>query len=152
MKTVLAPIDFSRVSRRVIHAAVDLARLLQARVVLLHAVTAPTAIKPVAPADAPAQFAKALERGARMHLTRWQRELAQSRIAVAARCTPGDPVPAILRAAGELRANYIVLGSHGRSAPGPRILGTTSSGVIAGAPCPVVVIPATRRRAPRRRA
>jgi nucleotide-binding universal stress UspA family protein/CHAD domain-containing protein len=152
VKTVLAPIDFSRVSRRVIHAAIELARLLQARVVLLHAVPPSAGTKPVPPEDDPVRLARALERVARQHLTRWQRELARGRIAVAARCSPGEPVPAILRAAGELRANYIVLGSHGRQPPGPRILGGTSSGVIAGASCPVVVIPIARRRSPRRRA
>lgn len=145
MKTVLAPIDFSKVSRRVVNTAVDLARLLQARVVLLHAVSAPAADL-AALASRSGRLPKTPDRAARKHLARWQRELAEHRIAVATRCATGVPAVAILRAAGEVRANFIVLGPHGHRVSEPRTLGTTAGGVLAGASCPVVVIPAPRPR------
>jgi hypothetical protein len=50
MKTVIASVDFSTVTPRVIDASIKLARLVKGRLILLHVVPAPSAIRNVLPA------------------------------------------------------------------------------------------------------
>jgi nucleotide-binding universal stress UspA family protein len=53
----------------------------------------------------------------------------------------GNPVDEIVTAAGELTADVIVIGSHGRSAVGSALTGSVSAGVIHKGVTPVLVIP-----------
>ena len=149
VKTILAPIDFSPASHRVIASAVELARRLRGRVVLLHAVE-----RPVIRAGLRlihlrvSAFTQALEAGARQHLLRVQRDLVKRRTSVETRCVTGAVVPAILAAAQQLGANYLILGSHGHNAGSQRVVGGTAAGVVHSAICPVVIVPAALRRRP----
>jgi len=149
VKTILAPIDFSPVSQRVIASAVELARRLRARVVLLHAVERPVFQAGVIPVRARiSEFTVALEAGARLHLLRVQRDLVKRRTSVETRCVTGAVVPSILAAAQQLRANYLILGSHGHNAGSQRVVGGTAAGVVHRAACPVVIVPVAPRRRP----
>lgn len=160
MKIILAPLDFSRVSRDVIHEAMALARIGKGSVVLLHAVQPPAIVTDLAPMVGEAlQFTAEVERKAQQHLHRLQKRLAEPRVIVATRCLQGSPVPLILAQAKELGADYIVLGSHGRTALYDLVVGSTTSGVLKRATCPVVVVSAqpktkvrrSRRASPKRR-
>lgn len=105
------------------------------------------------------QFTAEVERRARQHLHRLQKRLAEPRVTVETRCQQGSPVPLILAHAKELGADYIVLGSHGHTALYDLVVGSTASGVLKRATCPVVVVPAqpkakvrrSRRAQPKRR-
>lgn len=151
MKTILAPIDFSPISPRVIASAVELARRLRARVVLLHAVERPVFRAGFIPLRARiSEFSQALEAGARQHLLRVQRDLVKRRTSVETRCVTGAVVPSILAAAQQLRANYLIMGSHGYNPGSQRVVGGTAAGVVHSAGCPVVIVPAALRRRPLR--
>jgi nucleotide-binding universal stress UspA family protein len=52
----------------------------------------------------------------------------------------GEPAAEILRAAGEMKARLIVMGTHTAAQAG-KILGSTATNVLRNAPCPVVLIP-----------
>ncbi len=54
--------------------------------------------------------------------------------------TGDDPVAGLLSLAEEIGAALIVVGSHGSSGSGVRVLGTTAAGVVHAAHCPVVVV------------
>jgi nucleotide-binding universal stress UspA family protein len=54
----------------------------------------------------------------------------------------GPTVEKILHEAGEQQAGWIVLGSHGHGALYELLVGSVANGVIKGARCPVVVVPA----------
>jgi nucleotide-binding universal stress UspA family protein len=156
MKTILVPIDFSRVSREVVAEAVKLARAIDGRIVLQHAIKPPAIVTDLAPLVGEAlKLTAAIERGARQHLRRLQLKLAKSGIEVKTLCEQGFPLPLIVARAKELDARYIVLGSHGHSAFYDLVVGSTAAGVLKRATCPVVVVPAqpkeTRRRQPARR-
>ncbi len=152
MKTILAPIDFSRVSRDVIREAVDLARIVKARVVILHAVQPPPIVTDLAPLAGEAlQLTAEIERGARRSLQRLQRALQSRRVTVETLCLQGAPVALIAATAEQLGARYIVIGSHGHTALYDLVAGSTASGVLKHASCPVVVVSATRKPAARRR-
>lgn len=54
----------------------------------------------------------------------------------------GDVVERIVAAAAAERADYLVIGTEGRSALQELILGSTANGILRRAPCPVLVVPA----------
>lgn len=56
----------------------------------------------------------------------------------------GKPAAEIVRAAGEWRADLIVVGSHGRGGLGRTLLGSVGEAVVRHAACPVLVVPAAR--------
>ncbi|MEY4940845.1 MAG: hypothetical protein RIQ93_2580 [Verrucomicrobiota bacterium] len=134
MKTVLAAIDFSPICEPVIDQALSLARALNARVVLLHAVDLSAEFPAVPPAFQ-------LE-AARDGLLRIQKDLARRGSTVETVCLPGAPVARVLSHATQTRAEYIVLGSHGHSALYDLVVGSTASAVLKQASCRVVIVPA----------
>ena len=151
MKTVLAAIDFSPVSRAVLKAATELARAIQGRIVLLNVVPPPPIVTELAPlAGEVLQFTAELERGARRHLQQIQKRLAADGSEVESICVQGVASATILAHAKKLGADYIVLGSHGHTAFYDLIAGSTASGVLKRTTCPVVVVPAAPLKPKRR--
>ena len=156
MKTILAAIDFSPVSRAVIAQAAEIARVLRGRLVLLNVVAPPPIVTDLAPLVGEAlQFTAEIERGARRHLVRLKKSLAVRHVAADVICEQGYPVPLIIAHARKLRARFIVMGSHGHTAFYDLVAGSTAHGVLKRATCPVVVVPAApatgKRRHVRRR-
>lgn len=152
MKTVLAAIDFSPVSRRVIAVAIELAQSIRGRVILIHVVQTPSIATDLAPVVGEVfQLTDALERGARRHLKRIEDRLGARGSTVETVCCQGFPVAMILAYARRAKADYVVLGSHGHTAFYDLIAGSTASGVLKRSACPVVVVPAAPRRTKRRR-
>lgn len=150
MKTIFAAIDFSPVSRRVVDQAVELARLLDARLVLLHFVKPPPIVTDLGPMVGDVlKFTAEVERGARRNLHQLQQRLVRRGVAAEAICELGFPVPQLLAHARRLEPAYIVLGSHGHTALFDLVVGSTASGVLKRAPCPVVVVPSHRKGAAR---
>src|SRR5690349_20953621 len=102
MQTILAPIDFSAVSRRVIDGAVALACAINARIVLLNIVQPPMVVTDLAPlAGETIQFTREAERAARHHLSRLKNRLLKRGISVDTLCEQGSPVSLIVSHAKE---------------------------------------------------
>ena len=83
----------------------------------------------------------------RIHAENHERMLAPARRALArskadVREVPlvGEPAESLLAAASDLRADLIVMGSHGRGAVGGLLLGSVSSKVIAQTDLPVTIV------------
>lgn len=155
MKTILAAIDFSPASRRVVDEAVRLAQAFHGKIVVVHVVQPPPVATDVAPLVGEVlQLTSEIERASRASLRRLEARLAKRRIAIETRCQLGVPVEAILDWAKKLRADAIVIGSHGHSALYDLVMGGTARAILKRASVPVVVIPAVRkhRAQPRRRA
>lgn len=143
MKTILAAIDFSPVSRRVIAEAVSLARALRGKLVVLHAVKPPAIATDLAPlVGAALQLTAEIERASRRNLRRLQTQLARRHVAVETICEQGFPVGVILGHASRLEPDFLVLGSHGHTAFHDLVVGSTASGVLKRAKSAVVVVPA----------
>jgi nucleotide-binding universal stress UspA family protein len=142
MKTILAPIDFSEVTKPVIAEAITLARATGARLVLLNVIQpVPASASEFGFAEATAKIASAAAGNADRRLAHIQEQLRETGIAVSKFHAVGIPGPAIIARARELSAAYIVIGSHGHGAFYDLIVGSTTSRVLKDAPCPVVVIP-----------
>ncbi len=144
MKTILVPIDFSAATKHVVAEAVEIARALAGRVVLLN-VTLPVVFA--------SDFNDSRENNAGINE---QEEAAARRLAVLedkleneltrvdALQLSGMPVTLIVEQARKLPADYIVMGSHGHSAFYDLVAGSTTSGVLKRATCPVIVVPVGR--------
>ncbi len=152
MKTILTPIDFSPVSRKIVDHAAALARALDARVVLLTVLMEPVFLADYAPS--PPRLARLLvgaERTARRSLAAYAARLSRAGVPVSVELLTGVPADRILARARTLRAAFIVLGSHGHSALFELVAGSTTSLVLRKSTCPVVVVPAAPQRRTRPR-
>ncbi len=142
MKTVLAPIDFSRISGRVIAEAIALARAIGARLVLLHVVTPVPVIGSVPTLIvASGEYATAADRDAAKKLAKLQRSLRDEGVTAHAVHDNGDARMCIVAQAERLSADYIVMGSHRRTAFHDLLVGGTASGVLKSASGRVVIVP-----------
>jgi nucleotide-binding universal stress UspA family protein len=142
MKTILAPIDFSSMTDRVIAEAAALARAFGGRVVLLH-VTEPTAgvVDYAAIVVAVAQVNEAAVKHAVTRLTELEQQLTRDGVEAKSIHVTGTPVPEIMAQARSVGADYIVIGSHGHTAFYDLLVGGTAHGILKRATCRVVVIP-----------
>jgi len=146
MKTILTPVDFSPATRGVLAVALDLARSMGGRVVLLHAVQ-----YPVITTDyglTPEMLQETIETNktaALRQITHLEKSLADQGVPVASQLASGFAAGNIVEVAGELEAAYIVLGSHGHTALYDLLVGSTTHAVLKKARCPVVIVPPERK-------
>jgi nucleotide-binding universal stress UspA family protein len=134
--TILHPTDFSRNSESAFHMACALARDYGARLVLLH-------VKPL-PTVAYGEFG-ALPPEATDHLEELKERLARvqaddSAIAVDRYVVEGEIAWEILRMAGEVKCDLIVMGTHGRGGLGRLLMGSVAELVVRKAGCPVLTV------------
>lgn len=145
MKSILAPVDFSAVTPRVVDAAIKLARTLHARVVLLHVVPQPAAIRNVLPAVEDVRMrTKAVEHDAAKQLLELKRASRRRLRELEVLHLCGPAAKQIVAQARDQKAVYIVLGSHGHSALRDALVGSVAGAVIKTAPCPVLIVPPAR--------
>jgi nucleotide-binding universal stress UspA family protein len=134
MKTILAVIDFSRMTTRVVAEAVSLAREINARLVLLNVTT------PEAFAHDHAAF-ESLLGGADPGAGNGDGARLLPTIRGDSLQLVGDPVHVIIKEAARSSADYIMLGSQMRSKRPSA--GDIASIVIGAARCPVIVVPSS---------
>ncbi len=146
MKTILAPVDFSAASDRVIAEAAALARAHGGRVVLMH-VTEPTAkvVDYAAVVMAYAQIDEATVKYSVGRLNELEKRLRDDHVQATSVHVIGIPLTEIVAQARSLPADYIVVGSHGHTAFYDLLVGGTAHGVLKRSPCPVVIVPPTRK-------
>jgi len=141
MPTILAAIDFSCVTDRVLAAAAELAGTEASQIVLLHVIQFPvTLISAELATEALAILVAGLERDAVERLRCLMPALGSIR--VEALTAAGQPAQEILREARATGADFIVLGSHGRTASYEFLLGSTARGLMATSELPVILVPA----------
>lgn len=121
---------------------------MNARLVLLHVVQSPPflindyyGIDPGSVIEIVAIGEKAAFKQLEALRQRWQKK----ELKVKSLQMSGAPVPSIITQAGELKAAYIVIGSHGHGAVFDLFVGSTTHGVLRRARCPVLVVPTIRR-------
>jgi nucleotide-binding universal stress UspA family protein len=135
-KLILVPTDFSAHAERALDYACELAAKLGATVHLVHAV-----------ATAPAPLQVALTKDMVTNLVKEHREalekLAERRAHVQfgpGTVEVGDPRDTIVNTAQSLRADLIVMGTHGRRGLSRAMMGSVAEDVMRHAPCPVLTV------------
>jgi nucleotide-binding universal stress UspA family protein len=147
MSTLLVPVDFSPVSRTVIAQAAKIARVSQSRIILLHVVQPPPVLVEYAPLlESAAQFTAQARKEAARHLERLGAGLRARGITTETVLRIGIPDAEILDHARKRAVSSIVIGSHGHTAVYDLLVGSTTSGVLRQAKCPVIVVPVPGER------
>jgi len=148
MKTILVPVDLSAATPAVCDAARTLAKLIHARIVLLHIVQTPPFLMNdyyAFDAGVMADIVAAGEKIAAKKLESLRSRYAKPPLLVKAVQVTGQPVANILAQAASCKAAYIVIGSHGHGAVFDLLVGSTTHGVLRKARCPVLVVPIATR-------
>lgn len=146
VKTILAPLDFSKVSEAVVAESISLARALNGRVVLLAVVQPPVVTYEYAAVmDNLAEITAAGERNAERRLSEMEAKFKAEGVPVESVQLVGGPIPLIIEQAKKVSADYIVMGSHGHTAFYDLLVGSTTHGVLTRASCPVIIIPAPQQ-------
>lgn len=135
IRTVLHPTDFSERSDNALQLACALARDYEARLVIVHVEATPTIVygEGVVPPDPEILFQQAKEKLDRLRV-------ADANLRVERRFEEGDPASVILRVAGEINADLIVLGTHGRTGLARLLMGSVAEQVVRKASCPVLTV------------
>ncbi len=137
-KRLLVCLDASPRANFVLAISLELAKALDAKVVLFRAVGIPLDIPPEAFSHAPADLPAMLEAKAKADLEAFARGVATDRVEKRA-VRIGVPWEAICMAAKEESADLVVIGSHGFSGL-DRLLGTTAARVVNHADRSVLVV------------
>jgi nucleotide-binding universal stress UspA family protein len=142
MKTILAPVDFSPATDRVLAEASTWGRALGARVVLLNVTEPATGVVDYAiVVMSVAQVNEATVKHAVERLAELERQMRDAGVEVETVHVLGSPVPEIVAEAKKRSADYIVIGSHGHTAFYDLLVGSTANGVLKRSPCPVLIVP-----------
>lgn len=135
IETILVPVDFSKASRATVIQAAELARVIGARLRILHVVEIPSL---------PSVYGQPLifdlsEITARS-LTALEDLIAELNIGTEADLLvqPGHPATEIVADAEQSQAGLIVMPPHNRGHLGTLLTGRTTDQVVRQAPCPVL--------------
>jgi nucleotide-binding universal stress UspA family protein len=150
-RRILCAADLTEDSRRTVDLALSLAEENGAELTLFHVIES-------LPGEAGARLYLAvpeigplrrdLERRALLELRRMVSVDDRDFCEISEKVTTGSAWREILKLAGEIRADLIVMGAHVRGPIGRLFFGSTSSHVVRQAPCPVLIarqVPARRR-------
>jgi universal stress protein A len=155
MKRILIPVDFSAPSLKALDYAAGLARRRRPKpqLVVLHVV------EPVYYPAVGEMYGVGLdlgsvydeiERAAQAHVARLTTSLRRRGAAARGLICVGAAAQAIVEAAAKLKADLIVLSTHGRTGLSHVVMGSVAERVVRTAPCAVVTVRASAR--PRRAA
>jgi universal stress protein A len=151
-RRILAPTDFSSLSERGVAEAQSLAHSLGAELVLLHVVEPAVMAGDLYGASAMATVIEELQHSARQALERAVAKIKKRGQRCHGVIANGGAAAAIVDTADRLRADLIVLATHGRSGFSHLLLGSVAERVVRSAACPVLTLPSTPPRARNRRA
>jgi nucleotide-binding universal stress UspA family protein len=133
----LVPTDFSRTAAEALRYAVPLARQLGGQITLLHVLD-----WPVVPAELGVALTDevTLTRAAQAALDKLARATVPDELLAGAVVRTGRSYLEIARAAQTLKADFVVLATHGRTGVQRALLGSTAERVVRHAPCPVLTV------------
>jgi nucleotide-binding universal stress UspA family protein len=140
IKSILVPIDFSPSSEKALAYAVVFARQFGATLTLLHVVES------VATPDFAKSFPLVMENDRVMtecqqHLERVLKDLQiEPKLVEKTLVRQGPSYHEIAEAARTLKADLIILSTHGYTGLKHALLGSTTERVVRHAPCPVLVV------------
>lgn len=132
---ILVPTDGSKTAQKAVGHAVDLAKQLNASVVILSVIDNRSLIAQTIPAvDTPTHVIEPIEDYLREAAKGYAGEIKklcdENGVESETVITTGHPVENIVKVAQKSKVDLIVMGSHGRSALAAAVLGSVTYGVI----------------------
>jgi len=143
IKRILVPVDFSPASLKALDYAADFAQPLGADLSVLFVIEPIYyAVPDLAGAAAGTAVGLLEEQRAsgKRQLERLQARYAKRRIKLRTLMQTGTPYQTIVDAAKSLKANLIVMSTHGRTGVSHLLLGSVAERVVRSATCPVLTI------------
>jgi nucleotide-binding universal stress UspA family protein len=140
IKTILVPTDFSEPAASALAYAVDLAEGLGAKVVLLHAFELPIVGFPDGVVVATADVASRIVNAAQKALDDAARTFAKRKVEITSLLKQGDPREVVLATANDVRAELIIVGTHGRRGIARALIGSVTESIVRTAPVPVLTV------------
>jgi len=145
-KQILVPIDFSPHSSAAFETAVEIARVFQSRIHLLHCYQIqPGGIAPYGIA-VPSSYFSEIHEAASQQLADWQAKHVPADIPIETSTLPEVPSEAIVKTAKEIGADLIVMGTRGLSGFKHVMLGSVAERTVRLAPCPVLTVHAPEEK------
>lgn len=144
METILVATDLSKMTDEVLNAGFDLARKMNARILLTVIINKNL---DYFPADTGMIFCDQWE--ARKYLAEQQVDeirMAHPDLKIDSLVCIGDPRDGIIKEAVANDASMIVLGTHGRGGLYHSLMGSTAEYVVRHSPLPVLVVPFNKLR------
>jgi nucleotide-binding universal stress UspA family protein len=157
IKRILVPVDFSAHSLQALDYAVDLSKPFKAQLMVLHVVEPIYYEVPDFAGAAGAAMAGVfddLHRTAHEQLVRLTQLYAKRRVTLRALLQTGTAHESIADTAKQLKADLIVMATHGRTGLTRLLIGSVAERVVRTATCPVLTLRAgqkPRRSAARKR-
>ena len=143
IQRILCPIDFSEFSRHALDHAVALARWYGSTITVLHVFsTTPVAVyAPGMPGFDPIVLTSADRDQLLVDLKRFVDTESAPGVSTDVVIREGDAVGEILSLATDMRADLLVMGTHGRSGFERLLLGSVTEKLLRKASCPVLTVP-----------
>lgn len=142
MKPVMLATDGSPTAEEATKRAIELAKLLGTRLVVVTAWDIPYSTLGYAAVPVTPDLDKVGKKQAEKVVTEAAREAREAGVDVQAFTRRGFPVEEICLAAEKYRPQLLVVGSHGWGQMKRIVFGSVSTGVLHHAGCPVLVVPA----------
>ena len=149
-KRILVPVDGSPTAAKGLKAAIKLARESRGRLLLLHIVEEYSAFMAPEVGATIGPILDGMRAAGKRTLSRVARSTAAAGVkpqAVLAENFGGRVADTIVQQAKKLRADLIVIGTHGRRGIKRALLGSDAESVVRNSPVPVLLVPASGRRA-----
>lgn len=138
-KHILVPTDFGEPSVRAVNLGIDLAAKFGAKLTLFHAYEIPLYAYPQAESIVVDLFTP-IEQAAREQLNSTLASVQQKLPQAKAILRSGVPWREILSAAEEVRADLVVMGTHGRRGVSHALLGSVAEKIVRLSPVPVLTV------------
>jgi nucleotide-binding universal stress UspA family protein len=143
LKTILVPIDFSGLSKKSLAYALNLAGQFHSEIILLHVIQSlsyPAADVTYAYYMPDNGAMRKIKSDTEARLKQLVNNASKKRFIKKTMVLNGQPYEEIIDAAQRLKADLIVINTHGYSGFKRAFLGSTTERVVRSAPCPVLVV------------
>lgn len=141
MSSIVCAIDFSEPSDRALGHALALAKRIGAKVIAVHAWQLPVYAVPDGVAVFGPEVVAEITEGLQKQLAKTLEGHRAAGLTLEGRLVAGAPVEAVLEVAKDVGAEYIVIGTHGRTGVARFVIGSVAERLVRLSTIPVVVVP-----------
>jgi nucleotide-binding universal stress UspA family protein len=143
VQNILIPYDFSETAALALDHAVFMAKLCKAKITLLHVIETYSFTSAISNAFSKSQseFESKIEETTKEKLKGIAEGIhKKSAIQVNYVAEVGSIYKQIIKAANDIHANMIIMGTHGASGVSEFLLGSNAYKIVSGSPCPVITV------------
>ena len=138
--SILCPVDFSDASHKAVRYAREFAASMGSSVYLLNVVEPRPMAVDITLNYVPLE--EDLEKAAKADLDVVLQQFLSAGLKAECSVEIGNPSDVILEKSGELQANLVIMGSHGKTGLSRFIMGSVAETVVRKANCPVLIVKA----------